>query len=442
MTRSTPSSSRSRASISSRPRDGLRDGCSRHCSVVTSVPSPSTAIEPPSSTKSRASMRSSPSRSSSRAATSTSSSNGANFSPQALKPKSTPARRPAPSSTKIGPESRIHESSIGISETVTASPHAARASLRRAGGATIVTGSKAAIALATAACVSFAASKCSPTCAGASAKPRACGRAPPTPPACARSFRAQLAGAAALLLLLHHVLDQLEDLGGPGGLDGAGLERLTPVADLALAGQLVEVRARHRQADLGVGGDVACDPRARHLDAEELDVAAPAQLELDHQPELRERGHLGLEVLDGLLDQGLGVSSAHFPLTLAAHACAIWIEERLGAHLAVDPLPEHLDRHLGARLGVLGGQGGVGDRGAERVPVAAARDTPADLAAGAHRLVAERDRARVGEHDAAQPPGGLGGAVERLAADEVVVELDREAEPALVRRVVGGDVGA
>ena len=96
-------------------------------------------------------MRSSPSRSSSRAVTAASSANGSNFSPQALKPKSTPARRPAPSSTKTGPASRIHESSIGISEIVTPSPHAARARLRSCGRATIVTGSKAAIALATSA---------------------------------------------------------------------------------------------------------------------------------------------------------------------------------------------------------------------------------------------------------------------------------------------------
>ena len=49
----------------------------------------------------------------------------------------------------------------------------------------------------------------------------------------------------------------------PGGLDGAGLERLAPVADRPLAGELVEVRARHRQADLGVGGDVARDLAGR-----------------------------------------------------------------------------------------------------------------------------------------------------------------------------------
>ena len=47
-TRSTPSCARSSASISSRASCGLRCSSSRHCSVVISVPSPSTVIEPPS----------------------------------------------------------------------------------------------------------------------------------------------------------------------------------------------------------------------------------------------------------------------------------------------------------------------------------------------------------------------------------------------------------
>ena len=99
--------------------------------------------------------------------------------------------------------------------------------------------------------------------------------------------------------------------GGPLALTVPGLERLAPVAHLAVLGQLVEVRARHREADLRVGGDVARDLRTGHLDAEQLDVAAPAQLELDHQLELLERGHLLLELQDGRFDQGLGLSGRH-----------------------------------------------------------------------------------------------------------------------------------
>ena len=114
----TPSVRRSSASISSLPRDGLRFGCRRHCSVVISVPSPSTVIEPPSRIIDD-SIRSTPSVSSSFSETAASRSYGRNRSPHELNLKSTPAIFPRPSVTKIGPESRIHESSIGISTTST-----------------------------------------------------------------------------------------------------------------------------------------------------------------------------------------------------------------------------------------------------------------------------------------------------------------------------------
>jgi hypothetical protein len=75
-----------------------------------------------------------------------------NFSPQELKPKCTPARRPSPSSTKIGPLSRSQESSIGSSTTSTWPVSAARASAASCASAqTMVSGSKAATALAVAA---------------------------------------------------------------------------------------------------------------------------------------------------------------------------------------------------------------------------------------------------------------------------------------------------
>ena len=88
-------SSRSRASISlARRAPGCGCGCSRHCSVVISVPSPSTAIEPPSRIRSVRVDGAPPPGARARARrTRASSSHGANFSPQALKPKSTPARR-------------------------------------------------------------------------------------------------------------------------------------------------------------------------------------------------------------------------------------------------------------------------------------------------------------------------------------------------------------
>ena len=70
----------------------------------------------------------------------------------------------------------------------------------------------------------------------------------------ARSFRLRVRSSCFSTTLR----DQLEDLGRAGGPDGAGLERLAPVPDRALAGELVEVRARDREADLRVGRDVAC----------------------------------------------------------------------------------------------------------------------------------------------------------------------------------------
>ena len=78
----------------------------------------------------------------------------------------------------------------------------------------------------------------------------------------------------------------------------AGLEALAPVADRAVLEQLVELGAGDREADLRVGGDVAGDLRARDLDAEELDVTAAAQLELEDELELRQRRDLALEVGD------------------------------------------------------------------------------------------------------------------------------------------------
>ncbi len=107
-------------------------------------------------------------------------SKGSNFSPQALKPNCTAARAPvASSSVKIGPESRIHESSMPSSTTSTLAASAARASAASAASATtIVTGSKAATALATPAYCTFAAASSVPQSSRRQGQPmsvRSCG---------------------------------------------------------------------------------------------------------------------------------------------------------------------------------------------------------------------------------------------------------------------------
>src|SRR6476620_1317281 len=130
---------------------------------------------------------------------------------------------------------------------------------------------------------------------------------------------------------------------------------------------------------------------------------------------------------------------------LGPDALALGVEERLRRDLALDPAAEDLDLYRGPRL-VLGRQVGVGDRALDGVAVAAARHPADDLAADADRLVAERDRARVGEGEAAQArarPVFLGGK-DRVFADEPdrLVELDAEADAAFVGGLVRGDVGA
>ena len=116
---------------------------------------------------------------------------------------------------------------------------------------------------------------------------------------------------------------------------------------------------------------------------------------------------------------------------------ALRVEQRLGRDLARDPLAEDLDLDRGPGLGALRRQVGVGDRALDRVAVAAGGHPAGDLAADPHRLVAERDRARVGERQAAEPRPRprLLGLDQRLAADEaaLLVELHAEADPALVR---------
>ncbi len=85
------------------------------------------------------------------------------------------------------------------------------------------------------------------------------------------------------------------------------------------------------------------------------------------------------------------------------------------------PCPRRARRHVG-----------VGDRARDRVAVAARRDAARDVAADPHRLVAQRDRARVLEHQAAQPP--LPPAARRAPRGRrTPCRRAREAQPRLVR---------
>ncbi len=94
--------------------------------------------------------------------TSASRSNGRYLLPHELKRKWTSATPPFASVTKIGPLSRIHESSIGIGRISTPSPHIARASDACSGSVTITTGSNAATAFAMVAQSAVARSNSSP----------------------------------------------------------------------------------------------------------------------------------------------------------------------------------------------------------------------------------------------------------------------------------------
>src|SRR4051795_5536058 len=76
------------------------------------------------------------------------------------------------------------------------------------------------------------------------------------------------------LLLVHDALDELEDLRRAGGLRLAVHERLTPVGDLAVLGQLVEERPRDLDAHARVGADVLGHLGTGQLHAVLLRVAA------------------------------------------------------------------------------------------------------------------------------------------------------------------------
>src|SRR5271166_3788235 len=142
-------------------------------------------------------------------------------------------------------------------------------------------------------------------------------------------------------------------------------------------------------------------------------------------------------------------SARRHPLTESLRAAgglanpfALRVEQRLPGDDPGDPLTEDVDLDSGLERD-LGRQVCVGDRVFDGVAVTAARDPAEDLAADPNRLVAEGDRARILEDQAPQPPRRLGGALrfERVAAEELALRLDAEAQPRLVGGLVGGDVG-
>src|SRR5205085_3783106 len=85
------------------------------------------------------------------------------------------------------------------------------------------------------------------------------------------------------------------------------LEGGAPLLDAAVDRQLVEARTLDLQPHLRVRRDVLRDLRARQLDAIELHVASPAQLQPHDESQRLERRNLRKEVPHALLDEASGV---------------------------------------------------------------------------------------------------------------------------------------
>src|SRR5260221_10809282 len=135
--------------------------------------------------------------------------------------------------------------------------------------------------------------------------------------------------------------------------------------------------------------------------------------------------------------------SATAGLTSRPYPLACWIVERLGHDDAFDPFAEDLDSNLRAGRRGDARQICVGDRLPDRVAVATACHAADELTSDADRLRAERDRPRILERHAAESRRGLlATRNERVAPDELLVELHRKAQPRLVGRLVCRDVGA
>src|SRR5690348_1125355 len=85
-----------------------------------------------------------------------------------------------------------------------------------------------------------------------------------------------------------------------------------------------------------------------------------------------------------------------------ADSLAARIEERLGDDFPRDPRPEDLDVDLDTRCRMLRRQIRVRDRALDGVAVAAGCHPPRDGPADSDRLVAQRDRPWILQHEAAQ----------------------------------------
>ena len=216
--------------------------------------------------------------------------------------------------TKIGPESRAHESSSGIATTSTSPRTAARASASCDGSTASVTGSKAAIALTTAACSAFASAKRSshivsrarPADDGALVR-RPLRRHPRRGAHFVRSLRVRERSSwrSTTLWISFRISTGPVAFTWPDS-NASRQWRILP----SLASSLKCERGTDRRT-------FASEAMSRvifgpgDLDAEELDVPAAAQLELDDELELLERRHLLLDPGDGLLDERLGVRGRH-----------------------------------------------------------------------------------------------------------------------------------
>jgi len=135
--------------------------------------------------------------------------------------------------------------------------------------------------------------------------------------------RLGLARAGALLVAVHHVLDQAQDLLHPGGLGLSVGEGLAPVGDVRLLGHHVEERARHLDANARVAGNALGDLDVvvpAELDPIELHVTTAAQLDGEDELQRRERRNLIEKALDRDLDERLGV----FGLLLGGGHSILW----------------------------------------------------------------------------------------------------------------------
>src|SRR5215207_10401342 len=112
-------------------------------------------------------------------------------------------------------------------------------------------------------------------------------------------------------LALDHVADQLRDGRVAAHAHVPVVVGVHPVLQAPLRGELVEVRARDRDVDARVARGVLVDLRPGNLHAPDWHIAAGAQLEPDYELQLPQSRHLVLEVLHGLLDQGLGIATRH-----------------------------------------------------------------------------------------------------------------------------------